>query len=49
MITGVLEMDEGTIEVNGISYQKGSFAMSKIGFCTQDTQLWACTYLVDLI
>ena len=40
MITGVLEMDEGNIIVNGISYQKGSSAMSKIGVCTQDTQLW---------
>ncbi|MEK4511943.1 ABC transporter ATP-binding protein [Paenibacillus sp. FSL K6-2524] len=41
MITGVLEMDDGTIEMNGVTYQKGgSTRGGMIGVCTQELQLW---------
>jgi ABC-2 type transport system ATP-binding protein len=40
IISGGLEMDEGTISINGVPYQRGASAMSRIGVCTQDRQLW---------
>lgn len=40
LITGVLQPDKGSIELNGISAFKSGAVLNRIGVCTQEKQIW---------